>query len=280
MSDLIPFQPVEPADTQVSDLVDRCAADVQMIGGVNTMTRKLLPAERGLLQRRMDKLNIAMRPLNYSVTSELHKRAGATISRFLEQSFPSFNPGDIDNARKLIASYVAAVIDLPLFAIEAACNAISKGELTHLKMEGGYIERISLSFPPTPILLAAAAKTMLPLVGAEWSKIRKILSVDRLRELPRPDDPAKSDRVKEGMKILAHDMSERIKAEQKTIDEARAKVAIAANNETIIRQYREMGIQPVRSGNMLVTPSLLMNLGRAHLLQKSDDEWHGERQKP
>lgn len=280
MNDLVPFQPIEPADDRVTELVERCMADIAMVGGVNTMTRKLLPAERGLLQKRMDALNIAMRPLNYSGASELHRRAGAIISRFLERSFPSYNPGEPENARKVVASYVAAVIDLPLFAIEAACNAISKGELTHLKMEGGYIERISLSFPPTPVLLSVAAKTMIPMVGEEWQKVRRVLSVDRLRELPKPDDPAKAEIVKEKFKALAEGMSERLKSEQRSIDEERAKRAIDANNQTILKQYREMGVQPVRSGNMLVTPSLLKVMGRGHLLQKSDDEWHGERQQP
>ncbi|BBF92667.1 hypothetical protein BLTE_13520 [Blastochloris tepida] len=83
---------------------------------------------------------------------------------------------DVD-VKELVAGYVSAVEDLPAWAVEAACRRFIRGEAPgHNK-----------AFRPSSAELAHLARQQVIPVRAEQITIRRILSAEVVRDVPKAD---------------------------------------------------------------------------------------------
>jgi len=196
--------------------------------------------EKRFLKRRQDELARVLRPISYAETD---KDKAARMIALMFGGFPSLKNAD---AEMMVANYMMHLQELPLFALERACTAINRHQVKGLDSD----------WPPTSPRIYEIADGYLRSVVEEKLRYDKVLTTTKL--IPPPVDEKKAKVMAKKLTWLRDSIDddgliEKIKAE----DGARR---IAHSDEIIRRMWKGRGEEPVTSGGMLVSPSLLESL--------------------
>jgi hypothetical protein len=135
---------------------------------------------------------------------------------------------------------------LPDWAVTRACDAI----------RAGTVADVSKDFPPSIPRVRDLAESYCAEYRMEQDKISDALQGQPFIEPPSPEE---RERVLVKIKTFADELRADVER-----DNARpqSKGGDGGSEQAILRQYKAMGIEPVRAGGILVSPALLGRLGR------------------
>ncbi len=203
------------------------------------------PAERAALQHRLDVLRGALVPAGHAAAAA---RVGAAVSDMLGGGYASLQNVD---RKQHVAGYVAALQDLPAWAVERACSAVRKGQ----------VEGLDPDWPPTHARMHQIAERETATVHAERKQIEAVLAL----RLPQTADEAQRAR----MALAAQAWLDRsdpkaaeLAARAESEDAARRARGLArleeANRVTFARECAAAGLDPGRG----VSPALMARIAQ------------------
>jgi hypothetical protein len=152
-------------------VVSRCSSALEEEGGRNLIAKERAPtvAEREHLARRRRTLSAALARSDDTALSQL-------IARHLV-SYRGYG-NDAAAAAMMLADYVEALRDLPMWAIEMALSNIKRGRVQVIKPLAGR--------QPTPDVIAAEARGARPIVrGEDGAMLARMSVLDIEAELSR-----------------------------------------------------------------------------------------------
>lgn len=227
---------------QARILIDRFSNDVIMEGRVPTLSVLPTKEERAVLSDRRASLAGQLRPVNYSVANK--EKFVAVISRFFG-NWPTFKP---EKPKEVVATYLMALGDFPLWAIESVCSDIAKGGVTG----------VNPAFPTAAPQMAQLCGHKIAVLQAEHVKVSGLLAVRDVRVSPlTPEEREISVAKHKEWEAQRDSVDEEIDTKRR--DELAAR-SIARNEQAIRDEYKARGEKPVTAGKFLVSPSLLKNI--------------------
>lgn len=232
-------------------------------GAVVVINRQPTGAERAALTARLGEIAPALLSIGASVAAK--QKAAKLLGAFFA-GYPSLLNAD---APGLVTAYVADLINVPLFALERALDDIKHGRV--MVRERGREMPLDRSWPPASTIVYDQAVRVMSDLNGEAIKIRRVLGPTRLA-VP---DVSPEQRAIEGPRIRAmadqaiHQLSigdEADLVKSKQAEYAR-KAAIRRQrddfDQTMLEQYRQLGVEPFYAGDDLVSPELAQRLNPA-----------------
>lgn len=186
-----------------------------------------------------------------ALTGHDRKVIGLAVMDLLGCYRNALKPGE--TAKSVAVKYVQELHGLPTWACERACVSIRLG----------HAPGISLDYPPSTIALRKLVETYVAAAVREANEISEVLRAEKAHEPITPEarqelahklaklaDELAAKDAEEVEQLAAHHIAER---------EQRAR---EAHRRQIEAEYARIGVDPVETAGMLVTPSLLKSLGR------------------
>lgn len=225
-----------------------------MIEGHEVLVDRLPTAvERQQFWARAEAIADALRPI--AGNRDDRAAAAAAIAAMLV----GYGAGRKDKAAvETVAVYVEHLREIPLFAIKAACEDVKHGRVYDVEKRTGNRVPLDPDFPPSTIRLRSVAqKHVNELAGEKW-RFDRLLRAKRL--IKPPISEAERARTIEKIRDLQADMA-RSGAEVDLAETAR-KVRLAAEAQArgerlIVAEYEALGLEPVRSGGVLCSLSMM-----------------------
>jgi hypothetical protein len=225
-------------DKDMADLVG--SFQIAEANGEPMLDRVPNREEKRFLVQRQDQLARVLRPISYADTD---KDKAARMLALMFGGFPSLKNAD---AEGMVATYMLHLQELPLFALEKACNDINKNRVKGLDGD----------WPPTSPRVFEIAEKHLRSVVEEKIRYDKVLTIKKL--IPPPVDEKKAKVMAEKLTGLRDSIDDDGLLEQ--IKEQDGVRRVAHSNEIIRRMWKGQGEEPLQSGGMLISPSLLESL--------------------
>ena len=214
------------------------------------LRRRMTVTDTHILQGRLVKIaphiEEAKRSAVARVVSEILAGFGSVAGR-----------GEADIA-VTVTAYVSALKGLPLWATERTCGRFGRGEVTAEELGMKNLDR---AFPPTTAQVSMIARRLLNPVYDEMTKLHYAL-----HGVERRPDPTPEERKRIGVKIkeLADHLKRDIATDTER-DELRKNQTLkllAANEASLLAEYRKAGLDPVIGKDGTVTSmALLHSLG-------------------
>lgn len=207
--------------------------------GEKMLVRLPTAQERERLQARREQLVRVLRPISMAVED---KRTAARALASLFAGYPSLRNA---SAEDMLTAYIAHLQDLPLFAIQRACD-----DVIHRRIKG-----LDPDWPPASPRIYEVAERYASRVYLEKLPFDHALSI-RLA-LP-PPDPARSEKVRAKLQELAEALKTKNRPEETPEHKAAAATIADAGRRYIRSAYEQMGAEPVHaSDGTLISPQLL-----------------------
>jgi hypothetical protein len=250
----------------VEEVVKELAAGLKHEAGQLTLTRLPTNSEREAMQARLFVIQSKLRSITYAAGDKAPSQlAGAAIAEMMA-GFENWKSKSKDELGKQdsIGWYVHELRDMPLFAIEAACQDVRQARVPDLNPD----------WPPSSARLVALARVHLEAGKKKHAVIKALIGVSRVRG-PEIDESAKDARVGEGLRSLAETLAATTaKIDQERMD-ALAKKTIERNNQEILAEHRARNVRPIMAGGMPVSISLRKWIAED---QEKTSEHHRNRQ--
>lgn len=231
----------------VETLVKDLASGMKHERSQLTLVRLPTDEERIALQARQIALVNQMRSITYTAADKKPSQlAGAAVAEMLH-GFEAWKSKGKDELGKqdTIGWYVHELRDMPLFAIEAACQDVRQSRVPDLNPD----------WPPSSARMVALARTHADGAKKQHALVKAILGISHVRE-PEIDQQAKSQRVGEGLRALAETLAETTeKIERERRDEIAAK-SIKRTDQEILQEHKANNVKPIMAGGMPVSISL------------------------
>lgn len=255
-SDLILREPTLPGlvpnadiDRQIELFVNALVLDE----GPPALPRLPTADERRALHARQMDLARAVRPISYAIAEQ------ETAQKRIALLCNGWSQNRTVDASGLVATFVHDMMDLPLFSILRACDDVVKSRAKFSDGKGG--ERVI--DPAYPIssaqLYAVALKHAAPARAREY-RVRQILAV-RKTATPVASPELRARMAESFAQLKAHLTGGIPAVDPVMVARGRART-LENNNESILREYQRMGIDPIYSGSgMLLSPTLARQRG-------------------
>jgi hypothetical protein len=157
-----------------------------------------------------------------------------------------------EEVQKIVISYVTQLKGVPTWAVSRACYQIRTGAAPD----------ISQDHPPSTIRVRVLAMSIAQPAITEVVQIERLLTA---RAYVPPATPEQRAHVNEGFGKLVRDLAAKVNvASDPASDEARERTLqrlTTFGNRAIEGVYAEAGVEPRRSGGMLISPSLARAVG-------------------
>lgn len=173
------------ADYALSLEADRLLTDERGPDGKRMLVAPPSSDLRKRIVARITELNTSLAPAN--------RNAIATAIKELFVGFPSMRGGAADDLKVIVAKYVKDLEDLPLWAIQGACQRLNRGS----------VEGASLDFAPASARVRQVALDIVAPTRAERQKISDVLQGV---PMSRPSTPAEREYVTQGFERLKREM--------------------------------------------------------------------------
>ena len=167
-------------------------------------------------------------------------------------------------AAQTITVYVKHLDSVPLFAIRAACEDVKAGRVFDVDPKTGNRKPLNPDKEPSTIRLRTVAQKHVDDLRAEQWKFDRVLRAKRA--LPPPASEEERARLASKLANLGEDLRAKAATEDLDREAVAARVADAMNvarDRDILAEYARLGVEPVRSGSLLVSPELARRTGRA-----------------
>ena len=255
------FQPGLPGLTQpaaIRRLVDSFSMFDE--GTEVVINRQPSSAERQALTGRLSEIAPALLSLGASMTAK--KKASQMLAAFFA-GYPSLLNAD---APGLVTAYVADLVNVPLFALERALDDIKHGRVT--VRERGREMPLDRSWPPASTIVYDQAVRVMSDLEGEAIKIRRVLGRTKLS---RPEISADQSAIDAPRVRAMADEAIRQLQKPDPLDLVRLEQVEKTRRESIRRQredfdanvldqYHQLGVDPVYSDDVLVSPELARKL--------------------
>ena len=216
--------------------------------GRATLSKEITREHRGILLERRQSLANQLRGLGMSVAAR--DRAGVAITTMFRDGWPLYK---MDNPKQVVAAYIHALQDFPVWAVESVCSALAKG----------LIEDARVEFPPSAAQVAKLCEAKIGDMKAERARFDRVLSITEIRRAPMTGEEREAARLRyEEWKANQPPDPEDLRRQER--EKERAEEAKARNEQRILADYKARGMQPMRIAGCIVSPSLLKNLGVLH----------------
>lgn len=226
------------------------------IDGLNvTVTRMPTTVERQVMAARSEAIGKAIRPM---APSERPAAAAAIAGLLVGYGYARNDP----RAAETIATYVAHLADMPLFAVVAACDDVRERRVYDTDPRTGNRKPLNPDKEPSTIRLGTIAQKHVDRLSAERYAFDKVLLAKKV--LPAPPSQEEREHVAGKLKQLsedlrAHSAEEDLKVRQR--DAARADEKRKGGDRLIRDEYEALGLEPVEQGGLLVSLSMLLASG-------------------
>jgi len=167
-------------------LVEEFAARIVQERGAAHLPALPTQDERKFMARYDATLHRRLRPISEALSDREH--ATKAIAQMLTGWLGQMRHVDVE---ALIAAHVTFLMDVPLFAIIAACD-----DVRHNRVKG-----LDANFPPSSVVLLKQATSYIEDVNAERYKLKRVLAVDKV--LRAPVSAEETARIAKKMKDLA-----------------------------------------------------------------------------
>lgn len=236
-------------DAEAQRIVDNVVRFWPDDGSPAVLRREVVPDERMILEARRLRLHALLRPMR-EAGEELRRAAEAIAATMM--CFTSMR--NVEDPQGLIAAYVQAMSDLPIFAVLAACEDAKAG-----KIKG----QDSDFMPSTALMIPAAEKRVFPVEG-ERLMIQKTLD-------GKVADPELTREQKDKLHVGLRAVADAITVEKGTrmpngkfIPDDRTPPALrdslnASTQAKILAEYRRLKRDPVyadKARTILLSPAL------------------------
>ena len=235
------------ADAATRALLDEMTAGMVRESGLWALPRALSRDERAVLAAREKALTTALRPSGMASADGI--KVGAAVGAMLA-GYPALRVDRVE-AQKMIAVYAKGLADLPLFAIDEACSDIARG----------VVEGVKAEFPVPVPQLHQIADQRCEALRNERGRLTRILDTKRIAAPTVETSPE----VRKKLGDLMAGLASKLQTATSRADAAeRGRLeneALARNEQTILREYAALGVEPKRGVNgRLISPSLLRNI--------------------
>jgi hypothetical protein len=239
----------ELTKTKIADLVLRqYQSDVIVEHGRPTLSKEISREHRGILLDRRQSLANQLRGLGMSVAAR--DRAGVAITTMFRDGWPLYK---MDNPKQVVAAYIHALQEFPVWAVESVCGALAKG----------LVEDARVEFPPSAAQVAKLCETKIAEMKGERAKFDRILSIVEIRRAPMTGEEREAARLRhEQWKANQPPDPEDLQRQER--EKERAERSRVRNEQRILAEYKARGMQPMRIAGCIVSPTLLKNLGVLH----------------
>lgn len=233
-------------------------------GGAELLNRMPTGAERMILASRLRAIDEALAPISANKTD--WDRADQVVADLLVGYGITRNDR---NAAQTITAYLKHLDKMPIFAIRAACDDVKAGRVYDVDKRTGNRIALDPDYPPSTIRLRVVAQKHVDKLLDERLIFERVTRARRA--LPPPPSDAERARIAAGFEELKRSMAE---ASLETPEEAEARIererakrerALADGEAEIEREYARLGLEPVRLGGFLVSPSI----ARRHVVLRS-----------
>lgn len=229
------------------ELLKRFENDVLLEG--NILTLGVLPskADKQALYDRATAVGRSLTPSSYSIASR--ERAAGAVTAMFRDGWPLHK---IEIPKQVIAGYLAALSDHPVWAIEMVCSHYARG----------LIVGENPNFPPSAAAIARQCENKTVDMREEKARFIRILAIKDIRKPQMTDEELAGVRARhEAWKLKNLIEPDPISEEERRRREEASRQAIAASRMDIIASYRAMGRKPhYASDGTLVSPSLLKSV--------------------
>jgi hypothetical protein len=221
---------------EVAALVSELAGGLKHEAGCPTLMRLPDDGERVTLQARQIALNTALRSISYSAHDKKPTQlAGAAIAEMLHgfEAWKAKSRAVDQDKQDSIGWYVHELRDMPLFAIEAACQDVRQNRVPDLKPD----------FPPSSARMVALARGYAEAARKEHGLVKVLLSVTTARGPELSMD--RSVRVGEGLRSLADGFMANLEKQERERNEALSAKTIERNRKDILHEHQVLGVPPI-----------------------------------
>lgn len=231
---------------QITDrLVAELRGELKFEAGVLTLVNLPTIGERSLLEERHRDLHKKLQKVDYSNANKA--LAGAAVAEMFAAM--NFNPNP-KVKEESIGFHVSQMLELPLFAVEQACQ-----DVIHNRVDG-----LNPDYRPTIPRLIQIAKQIAKPVEQEYTDVRAFLSVKHVRFIATSQ---MTKTISEGLSSLAQQLAAKGKREDDEHRNALARETIDRNRQRILDEYAARGMAPVYGpGGEPVSFSLLRFIER------------------
>lgn len=194
--------------------------------------------ERKIMQQRLVDLHKTLRPISTTMT-DCDAAARALAAMFM--AFPSVKS---DTAAERISAYVLYLHDLPLFAIQQACDDIARHR----------IKDIDPDFPPSTARLHEIADKHRNKMHGEKISYDRVVTTKKL--LPPPITEGHAKKMQTLFADLGKELREKNERETTEETERRLRTMNEVARRSVVRSYELHGEQPVVSDGILISREL------------------------
>lgn len=230
-------------DRDTADLIARFQNRLDREGHTWFLPALPTASERRQIETRRADVRRGLRPISMAHADK--DRAALAITAMLTAWI---HTGRAD-PKSTVAAYVMHLLDLPLFAIEKACQDVARG----------YVDGLSPDFPPSAPRLHQLAMEACEKLSTEALAIDRILVAELRVEISEDERARVSERFKEladRMRVTTiqpEDQHRKAQAERRQKE---------AGDRAILAEYAALSMEPIyASEGILVSPALLKVLG-------------------
>lgn len=236
-------------DDAIRDDVERLFEMIEEGSGGARLPALPSRALRARLEARAAELRRLLRPISGAMAEQEH--AGSEVALMLLGFIGART--DIDNVA-LCAAYVKHLEDLPFFAIERACRDVVRRRPKDMKPD----------YVPSSARLHDMARVHVDPLATEAWRIQRILGVTKA--LPPPMAPEKAEEMRSKLTALAASIAlkdaetagVKDREERRRRDTAEQK---GREMRDMLRQYEQLGVEPISSAGILISPELAAKTG-------------------
>lgn len=246
-------------------------------GRTTIINREPTPAERQILQKRAAVLGSKLPGLGAS--RDGRAEAKQMLAAFF-LGYPSLLNAD---APGLVTAYVVDLQSVPIFALRTALDDIKHGRVTVRDKQGREMP-LERDWPPASTRVYDQAVKVMHNFIMEEIQIKRVLGPVKLAVPELPPDERR--RVIPRIQRMAQEARAALEPAVDPDEEAdrieRAAARTAAQEEskkqTILAEYRRLGVEPVFAGDLLVSPEMVRRNNPGYFLKKDGtDEDSGRR---
>lgn len=237
-------------------------------GGKTIINRIPTSVERQILQRRAAVLGAKLPGLGSS--RDGRAEAAQMLAAFF-LGYPSLLNAD---APGLVTAYVADLLKVPIFALREALDDIKHGRVM-VRDKHGREMPLERDWPPASTRVYDQAVKVMHNFVMEEIQIKRVLGPvklavpelapdERRRVIPRIQRMAQEARTALEPAVDPDEQADREKREA-----AAAAAREESKKQTILAEYRRLGVEPVFAGDLLVSPEMVRRNNPGYFLSKS-----------
>lgn len=236
-------------------LLAQYESDVEQDRGTHTLSKEIPDADRRVLTDRLHSLSRQLTGLGISAAGR--DRAAAAVLAMFRDGWPLYR---VDNPVKIVAAYVNALQDHPVWAVESVCGALAKG----------MVDDANVDYPPSAARVVQLCTDKTTDLRAQRLKFQRVLAIKEIRP------PQMSGEQRERMRGKFQQLRDDLAPDQIGEDERRAleestRRKRQRDESLILREYKALGKEPLRtSAGVLISPWLAKKIGSTTAKPKAE----------